>query len=262
MSRILSININGVKAFYNRGVLPDLLNKYNPDIVALQETKASETDTYYWLSDHAGDYLIVSNESKGKRGYAGVAFMVKKSFIGSNPITIEKPEIDSDDEDFMYYATGRVITIKINGFTIINTYVLNSGSGKEDYRSYYNTWFKNYIKRFESDNLIVCGDFNVCHKEIDQYNWNNAYDTAPGLYEFEIDDFSELMDKNKLFDSFRELHPTEKKYTWFAYQSKGTFPDKGWRLDYFLVNNMSFVKNSEILYDKVSDHYPILLDYD
>lgn len=251
--RLLSININGVKAFYNRSVLDRILEMYDPDVIAFQETKASEYDTYYWLSEYT-DYKIHTQSSKTKKGYAGVSFMIKKSLPN---YSVKFTELGDNE-----YFSGRIIELDIYGFKIVNVYTLNSGN-KEDLRDEWDELFNEYIKSINNDNLILCGDFNVCHTDLDYHDPENI-DTYPGLYIFEKNNFTRLINDNNLVDTFRYFNPELRKYTWFNQRIPSHYENnKGWRLDYFLVSKNIINKIHNSLIDdrnKVSDHYMIILD--
>lgn len=255
--RIVSLNINGMKAFYGRKVLDSFIIDYNPDIICLQETKCKTSDTGYWLCEYS-DYHVYSSENIKRPGYAGVATMVKKS-LNLNTI-VSAPELSNINE----YFGGRVLVTSFKDLTIVNVYTLNSGSGKEDLRPQWDEIFhamiSNLMKR--NKNIVIVGDFNVCYSDLDHYNRSKYYDNYPSCYQFEIDGMKKLLDLG-FTDAWRELNPDIRQYTWFSWRGNAWENNYGWRLDYPLVSNnlKSRVIDSVILDSrKMSDHFPIILD--
>lgn len=252
---IVSLNINGAKAFYNRGVMMDFIDRFNPDILCLQETKCSSGFVPYWLQDYDPYYNFYSVSNNSKSGYSGVSILVKKSIHSYNVVIPNNFELESE-----YYG-GRIIGLDFGDTLLLNLYVLNSGSGKEDLRDNWDELFHKYLSTIENKNLIITGDFNVCHQDIDNYNREKYYDNYPGCYEFEINNMSKLMKDFNLIDAYRELNPTKRQYTWFNPRIPNQFDNNlGWRLDYFLISKGLDYKDC-LIYDdtKYSDHFPIEL---
>lgn len=257
--KIVSINANGLRAYYNKQALSTLISECNPDVLCIQETKCT-VDQVNDIFKEYPQYNIVASENKEKAGYAGVAIAYKPELSKYGYITTQVVDIDND-----YYSTGRIVELYIGNTIIMCVYTLNSGSGKEDLRSHWNGLFSDYIENcVDSFNLIVCGDLNVVAGPNDYWSdFGSAIDSGPGLYEFEIKHFYELTKSYSLVDSFRELHPDERKYSWFNYRTGARKRNAGWRLDYFLVsrNLMNKVNDSNVLSEMDgSDHSPIELE--
>lgn len=261
--KLMNLNINGLKAFYNRGegegsLLDELLNEFDPDVLIFNETKCSKEDYQYWLSEWTDKYALVSAPNQYKAGYAGVGMMLKKTgdpkllFQVSTPVMI-----DSE------YDTGRIITLEYEDFYLVGTYVLNSGD-KDDLRIEWDKEFREYLKTLQADKpVIILGDLNVCRAENDCWEFETYFDEMPGVKGYEIEDFANLLSDGYI-DSFRKFHPEDEQYSWFSYRGNSRWTNKGFRLDYALVDKRLEDKiiNSSILGGacQYSDHSPILLE--
>lgn len=261
--KIGSININGVNAFANTRFPGawEFFGFYGPDVLCIQETKGNQQKVENCLRSHLDSYSYIPfvSHSKGKAGYAGVALFIKKSFLDANPYRITSVELtdfmDKSDpllNNMYYYGTGRIIQYESDDTIIISVYVLNSG-GKEDLRVKWDVLFTDYLKKLPKDKKIyVLGDFNVCEGHLDMWNWGNALNTSPGLMQFEIDGFHKLIEETGFVDTFRNLNPDLRKYSWSAPKVPLS---KGWRLDYILTNRIDTVEISTILSEvRASDH--------
>jgi exodeoxyribonuclease-3 len=249
--KILSLNVNGLKAFYNRSVLDRIISKHSPDILCLQETKCTDSYAGYWLCEYS-DYSVIAAHNYLKSGYSGVAMMVKNELL-EQIINIKKPIILKNNE----YAPGRVITLEFDTLYVTTVYTLNSGSDKYDYRIEWDEAFINYLSTLKDKPNIVLGDMNVCHSDMDHYHFDKYFDTCPGLYKVEIDGFTKLLNNLDLVDTYRKLHPDSIEYSWFSYMGKARENGNGWRLDYALASKslMSLIKDSFIDNEEVrSDH--------
>lgn len=251
---IISINVNGLRAFTKKGGMKHLTDTYNPDIICFQEIKCPSNDVKKIATSYG--FLSISNPNKIKRGYAGVAIMYRPEIQG-----IKGGEVVNLSSD--PYMLGRVVRLDFETFSLFSVYTLNSG-GKKDLRKEWDNLFLDYVKQFKRK--IITGDLNVCHTALDHHDWVKSKNTMPGLMEFEINGFSRLIESCNLIDSFRELNPYSKSYTWFPNFNtlKLMRKNKGWRLDYFLVseelmNRVQDVKNLNSIEDKISDHLPIQL---
>lgn len=262
--RIININVNGVNAFANRAEgANSFFSNFQPDIICMQEVKGSIAKLVSSLGKYIGDYYAFVNDSKGKVGYAGVAMLLSKKWVGDRKYAIHADELadllEVDNPTFRHYCTGRILRLETEEFNLITVYTLNSGN-KEVMRILWDELFLKYIMSLPQDKpLIISGDLNVCHTELDMYKWHESLNTSPGLMSFEIEGMNRLMSTANLTDAFRKLNGNQKKYSWFAWNGKGTFPNYGWRLDYYLCNPKAIELVSEcgIPYCKVSDHYPI-----
>lgn len=265
--RIININVNGVSAFGTRSSgANQFFKSFNPDIICMQEVKGDKHRVTDSLGKYISGYEVYVNESKGKSGYAGVAMLLSKDWIGDRKYEIKAIELADFingyiPEGFMHYCTGRILQLDTKEFTLVTVYTLNSGN-KDELRKTWDGLFLSYIMSLPKDKpLIISGDMNTCHTELDMYKWKSSLNTSPGLMQYEIDGFNDLLKYAEVKDAFREMNGDQRKYTWFAWNGKGTFPDYGWRLDYYLCNElaMKLVTECGIMYCKVSDHYPINL---
>ncbi len=243
-----SWNVNGLRAALNKGFM-DFLHDNNPDIIALQETKMERGQAVIDLLEYKEFW-----NSAEKKGYSGTAVFTKADPISSS-IGIGIEEHDKE---------GRVITLEYDKFYFVDVYTPNAKDklARIDYRIEWEDAFRNYLVKLDSIKpVIVCGDLNVAHKEIDlkhpKANRNNA-----GFSDQERKKFSELLDAG-FVDSFRYLYPNEiDKYTWWSYRFNARATNAGWRIDYFLVSER--LKDSIIdfvIHDNVmgSDHCPVSL---
>ncbi len=269
--KIISWNINGIrsnvvcegtlKKNFNYDKLQDsnlkvLIGNYEPDIICFQETKCSSEIGSKILPDDDLYPYKYWNESKGEgrrgSGYSGTALWSK---IEPNFVNFE---YDNFNDDY-----GRFIYVEYETFCLINIYVPNSG-GNYDYRKEWDLKLKKVMDSIQKP-LIITGDFNVVSESIDI--WNNQpfrLENSPGLYKHEKVMFHSFLEN--FIDVFRYKYPTkDKKYTWWNTITKSRLQNKGWRIDYFLIQKkfITFVKDCLIL-DEImgSDHCPILLELD
>ena len=202
------------------------------------------------------EYYTYWNNSIEKKGYSGVSIMTKikpKNF---------KYGIDSDKND----TEGRVITLEFDDFYLVAVYVPNSGEGLKRLLYRVDEWDKQFLKYLarikKKKNVIVTGDFNVAHRDIDIYD-PFGKDKQPGFTPQERQSFQGLLDTG-FTDTYRHLYPDKQEFTFWANRAKSRVNNKGWRLDYFLVNNQMQYKqdihDSSILTNYTgSDHCPIKL---
>jgi len=250
---ILSWNVNGIRAVAKKNFFEDFA-KLSPDILCLQETKAQEDQVAETLEQIQG-YHIYSNSAE-KKGYSGTAILTK-----------EKPLSATNDIGIAEHDTeGRVLCLEYESFYLINVYVPNSGNDLKrlGYRQEWDKAFFEYLKSLEeSKPVIVCGDFNVAHKEIDLARPKPNYNKSAGFMQEEIDGMDRYVEGG-LIDTFRYFYPNETdKYSWWSYRAGARGKNVGWRIDYFLVSK-SFVENiksASILHEIMgSDHCPVSIE--
>ena len=248
--KIVSWNVNGIRAIAKKTFFSDL-EQLGPDILCLQETKAQEHQIAETLMPLNG-YHIYSNSAR-KPGYSGTAVLSK-----IRPINVTKG-INKDEHD----TEGRVISLEFEDFFLVNVYVPNSGSELKrlGYRQNWDNAFFNYLKNLEKNKpVIVCGDLNVAHKNIDLARPKANYNKTAGYMQEEIDGMDRLT-AGGLTDTFRYLYPDETgRYSWWSYRAGARSKNIGWRIDYFLVSEsfLPSVKNSFILENiSGSDHCPV-----
>ena len=248
---LISWNVNGIRASVRKG-FNDIFNEIDADIFCLQETKAQDDQTIEALKDIEGYHLVVN--SAVKKGYSGTAILTKEKPI-STSIDIGIEEHDQE---------GRVTRVEFEDFNLVNVYVPNSGSGMKrlEYRATWDAAFKDYLVGLKNEKpLVVTGDFNVAHTEIDLARPKPNYNKTSGYTQVEIDGFENLLGEG-LVDTYRALNPEQIQYSFWNQRFGARERNVGWRIDYWLVSEdiMDAVANAAILDDIYgSDHCPIEL---
>lgn len=245
MMKLISWNVNGIRAIIKKNFMK-FLNKENPDILCLQETKI---DYAYPLLNL--DYKTYWNYAE-KKGYSGTCVFTKVKPL-SVSYGIGKEEHDKE---------GRVLTLEFKDFFLVNVYVPNSKREllRLDYREKWDNDFKEYLKELDKDKpVICCGDLNVVHKDIDIARPKSNYNKSPGYTQIEIDGFENIL-KSDFLDTFRLFNQEPNNYTWWSYMHNARDKNIGWRIDYFIVSERfkDKVKDASILTGVMgSDHCPI-----
>ena len=251
--KIISWNVNGIRAIIKKNFINDI-NKLDADIICLQETKANveQTKTALTVFDQ---YHVFANSSKARKGYSGTAVLTR----------IKPLKVTYDINIKIHDQEGRVILLEYDNFNLINVYVPNSGQELKriEYRTLWDKDFLNYcISTNRNKPLVITGDFNVAHQEIDIARPKANYNKTSGYTQIEIDGFSKFLD-NGFVDIFRMKNPEEIIYTWWNYRFRARERNVGWRIDYFLIDkNLVKIVNSIDIEDKIlgSDHCPITLE--
>jgi exodeoxyribonuclease-3 len=248
--RIISFNVNGINAAKKNGLL-EFMQAEKADIYCFQEVKANEdTIDPSLLEIECYSFYPFYSKKKGHHGTACYSKIEPLAVVNG----IEKEEVDEE---------GRVITMEFPSFYLVNAYVPNAGRGlpRLDYKLAFNETFLKYCEGLrQSKNLILCGDLNVAHKEIDIKNPKQNVKNA-GFTPEERESFSKFLDAGYL-DTFREFVTEGDHYTWWSQRSDAKERNIGWRLDYFVINTefRPSLVNSEILKEvDVADHCPIRL---
>ena len=247
--KLVSWNVNGLRAVWNKG-FEDIFKNINADIFCIQETKMQEGQ----LDVNFDGYYNYFN-SAIKKGYSGTAVFKKiKPIDVSYGIGIE----EHDQE-------GRVITLEYKDFYLVNVYTPNSQRElvRLSYRQNWEDDFRAYLKKLDKKKpVILCGDLNVAHKEIDLKNPKTNRKNA-GFTDEEREKMTELLD-NGFIDTFRYLYPDKENcYTWWSYMMKAREKNVGWRIDYFIVSDRikEEIEDAKILSEVYgSDHCPVELD--
>ena len=250
----LSFNVNSIKAYLGKDLLSQWL-PLSPDFISIEELKLSEKEhkDFPFVIEGYTPYWTVS---KVKKGYSGTAILTKRK-----PLSVHYGLIDGK-----YDEEGRATTLEFENFYYVTLYVPNSGEEmyRLDFRMQFEKDLREYLTLLKNKKpVIVTGDLNVAHNEIDLKNPSTNHHSA-GFTDEERREFSKLLDLG-FVDTFRKLHPEEKKYSYWSYFRNARKTNAGWRLDYMLVTEDIFplVKRSEILNDVFgSDHCPVLLDID
>ena len=249
--KIISYNVNGIRAAINKGLI-DWLKAANPDVVCLQEIKALEEQLDLDLFSEAG-YNYNYWFSAQKKGYSGVAILSKEE-----PDHVEfGTGIESMDFE------GRNLRADFGDVSVMSMY-LPSGTNdaRLQHKFNYMDMIHDYLHnlRAETPNLIVCGDYNICHEEIDIHN--PKMKGVSGFLPEERAWLGKFIDSG-FIDSFRHLNPEKQEYSWWSYRANARANNKGWRLDYAMVSQplQENIKRAVILTEAVhSDHCPILLE--
>ena len=246
--KLISWNVNGLRACLTKGFL-DFVQLEQPDIMALQETKMQPEQVNFDLPG----YELYFNSAE-KKGYSGTAVFLKEKPLG---VTFGMGIEEHDHE-------GRVITVEYPGFYFVTVYTPNSQDGlrRLAYRMTWEDALLAYLKGLdEKKPVIVCGDLNVAHEEIDIKNPKSNRMNA-GFTDEERAKMTMLL-SNGFADTFRRLYPDARdRYSWWSYRFHARDNNAGWRIDYFLVSErlMEKVKDSLILSDVYgSDHCPVVL---
>ena len=246
--KILSYNVNGIRAALNKG-FADWLNAAEPDVICLQETKALEEQIDTALFEQLG-YKHFWHSAQ-KKGYSGVAILTK-----TNPINVQEGTgIEHMDIE------GRVIRADYKNISVISLY-LPSGTNlnRLEYKFKFMDDFQDYINSLKKDypRLVICGDYNICHRAIDIHDPVRNKNVSGFLPEERqwIDTFINC----GFVDSFRYLNPEPHQYSWWSYRANARINNKGWRIDYNLVsdNLKNNIKRAYLLPEvKHSDHCPV-----
>lgn len=250
--KIISYNVNGIRAAIKKGFIEWLKNS-NTDVICIQEIKANKDQLDLSLFSEIG-YKYNYWFSAKKKGYSGVAILSKHK-----PKHIEYGT-GIDHMDF----EGRNLRIDFEKISVMSLY-LPSGTNiaRLEYKFQYMKEFKDYVQKLKENipNLVICGDYNICHKAIDIHDpiRNSKVSGFLPLEREWLTDFINL----GFIDSYRKLNKDPDRYSWWSYRANSRANNKGWRIDYNLVSNTlnSNIKSSSIL-DQIfhSDHCPIVVE--
>lgn len=246
--KFVSWNVNGLRAVCGKGFC-DIFADFDADFFCLQETKMQEGQLDLSFPDYESYW----------------DYAQKKGYSGTVTFTRHKPKAQSqgmgvDEHD----REGRIVTLELEDFYLVNVYVPNSQEGlaRLDYRMAWEDDFLRYVKRLDAVKpVIICGDMNVAHKEIDLKNPKTNRKSA-GFTDEERSCFTRLLESG-FVDTFRHFHPdVEGAYSWWSYRFKGRERNVGWRIDYFLVSErlLPRIVDAAIRSDVMgSDHCPVTL---
>jgi exodeoxyribonuclease-3 len=247
--KLISWNVNGLRACLGKGFL-EVIERLNPEVVCLQETKMQQGQAEVNLSGYSQFW-----NSAVKKGYSGTAIFSRvRPLSESYGIGISK----HDQE-------GRVITLEMNDFILVNVYTPNARQEliRLDYRLEWEDAFRTYLQKLDKIKpIIVCGDFNVAHQEIDLRHPDTNHHN-PGFTDQERGKMTELLEIG-LRDTFRTQYPNHKDaYTWWSFRGNARTNNSGWRIDYFLISQRLIPRmTNAIIYPEIfgSDHCPIGLE--
>ncbi|WP_294733948.1 exodeoxyribonuclease III [uncultured Flavobacterium sp.] len=252
--KIISYNVNGIRAAFTKGFI-DWLGQADPDIICIQETKANKDQVA--LDDiEAAGYPYHYWFSAQKKGYSGVAILSKHK-----PLNVAYGTgIEHMDNE------GRNIRLDFEDFSVMSLYLPSgTNSARLDYKFQYMDDFYDYIESLKQEhpNLIVCGDYNICHEAIDIHDPVRNKKTSGFLPEERawLDKFI----NNGFIDSFRLFNKEPHNYSWWSYRANARNNNKGWRIDYAMVTEPMHDKLTRgyILPEaKHSDHCPIVVEFE
>lgn len=259
--KIASYNVNGIRAAINKGFL-DWLKATNPDVICLQEIKANKEQLDLELFENAG-YPYHYWFSAQKKGYSGVAILSKtepENIVYGTGIDSMDFEGRNLRADFPPSSSGG------KAVSVMSLY-LPSGTNdaRLEHKFDYMDRFQDYITQLKKDipNLVICGDYNICHNEIDIHN-PKGLSNVSGFLPAERKWLGNFINSG-FIDSFRHLNPETQTFSWWSYRANARNNNKGWRLDYALVAEplQQNINRAVILTQAVhSDHCPILLELD
>ncbi len=249
--KFISWNVNGLRACLNKG-FREFFEQQQADIFCIQETKMQQEQAEIEFNGYRQYW-----NSAEKKGYSGTAVFTKHE-----PLTVVY-----DIDDPAHIGEGRAITLEFETFYLVNVYTPNAqrGLARIDYRMSWEDAFRRYLMRLDGKkSVVLCGDLNVAHQEIDLKNAKTNVGNA-GFSNEERGKFTELLEAG-FIDSFRTLYPeVTGAYTWWSYMFNARANNAGWRIDYFVLSERmrSHLKDSVIYADVMgSDHCPVglLLD--
>ena len=250
--KIISYNVNGIRAAMKKG-FAEWLQQANPDVICLQEIKALEEQVDIEAIENAG-YPYHYWFSAQKKGYSGVAIFCKEK-----PNHIEYGTgIESMDFE------GRNLRIDYNEVSIMSLYLPSgTNSARLEFKLNFMAEFQKYVNELKKDipNLVICGDYNICHEAIDIHN-PVANKNSSGFLPIEREWIGNFINSG-FIDSFRYLNKESHHYTWWSYRANSRANNKGWRIDYHMVSKplQENIKRAVILPDaKHSDHCPLMVE--
>lgn len=254
--KLITYNVNGIRAALNKDWLT-WLEAANPDIVCLQEIKASP------------DQIITALPLLEKLGYEHYWYPAqKKGYSGTAILTkISPTHVEYGCGDCDYDFEGRVLRADFRGFSVLSTYFPSGSSGdlRQAFKYRFLKDFQVYIDQLKLSrpNLIISGDYNICHKPIDIHNPKSNANSS-GFLPAERE-WMENFINTGFVDTFREFNPDPHHYTWWSFRAGARTKNLGWRIDYNLVSQglQSALKRSSILSQAIhSDHCPVLVEFD
>mgnify|MGYP000945375898 FL=1 len=272
--RLFSWNVNGLRAVLKKQAIQNFLNEQNPDFCCFQEVKAKPEQVKKEILDTPLENYQLHWNSAVRPGYSGTMTIAKTNlpilstetnlseYFKSPDFDQAKSELLENDGFGSPFSEGRVLTLETENFYLVNVYTPNSKTDLSRLKLRHELWdplFLAYLKHLEKTKpVVVCGDFNAAHQEIDlarpKQNTKNA-----GFTIEERQGISEIL-KQDFIDTFRSLNPDSNRYTWWSHWGKTRENNIGWRIDYFFISK-SLEKNLEAaeIYESIlgSDHCPI-----
>lgn len=248
MVKLISWNVNGIRAVWKKGFL-EFVKAESPDVLCIQEIKAHPDQVDQKLTEYRHHFW----NSAERPGYAGTAIFSK-----IKPISVRY----NFGKEENHKEEGRIITLEFAEYHLMTVYTPNSGRGlvRLNYRQEWDQLFLNYVRKLEKKKpVVICGDLNVAHTEIDLANHKSNYNKTAGYTQVEIDGIQRLLDAGYI-DSFRSFVKEKGHYTFWSQMFNARARNVGWRIDYFLVSEKlkNKLKDAFILPSVMgSDHCPV-----
>ena len=253
--RVISINLNGIRSAFNKGLLP-WLSQQSADIICLQELKAQAAEMTTEMATPPGYYGYFHFAEK--KGYSGVGIYSKLK-PDTVIVGLGIPEFDSE---------GRYIEAQFGNLSVISLYLPSGSSGEERQavKFKFMAAFMPHLRKLHASGreVLICGDWNIAHTEKDLKNWRGNKKNSGFLPE-ERAWLTELFDEVGFVDVFRKLHPELEAYTWWSNRGQAWAKDVGWRIDYQIATpGIARQALSTGIYkeQRFSDHAPLTVDYD
>ncbi|MDR0588731.1 MAG: exodeoxyribonuclease III [Burkholderiales bacterium] len=258
MMRIITLNTNGIRSAEKKGVAKWLNTLPLWDVLCIQELKAQRDEIPETLKEPRLANIAQSAFFPAqKKGYSGVSVAASQPFRATCGLGV--PEFD---------AEGRYLQADFNNLTVVSLYVPSGSSGEERQAAKYRFLdvFLPHLKRLaqEKEHLIICGDINIAHHEIDLKNWRSNQKNSGFLPE-ERAWLTTMLQETKLVDVFRQLDKRAEQYTWWSNRGQAWAKNVGWRLDYqFASPKIAATARAATIYkdERFSDHAPLIIDYD
>lgn len=253
--RIITWNVNGLRAIWKKGDLQDMISKYDPDVLGIQETKSEEEQLHIETKNHK-EYKSYFLSSTMRKGYSGVAVYTKKE-----PVSVTRTLQVKDFRD----DEGRLVTLEYDKFFLMNCYFPNGGKSEEHfaYKLEFYKHFLNLAKKLEKTKpVIFMGDVNATVGDIDlaRPKENAGHVGCTPEERAELKKFVE-----SFVDVWRQENPEKQEYTWWDMKSRARDRNIGWRIDYIFISKslQNKVRDIQIIGDQFgSDHCPVLIDID
>ncbi|MDH4055842.1 MAG: exodeoxyribonuclease III [Gammaproteobacteria bacterium] len=255
MFRVISLNANGIRSAARKGFF-EWMDKQNADVVCVQETKAQVdqlTDAIFMPGNYHCYY-----EDAAKKGYSGTAIYTRHK-----PTRVIRGYGDSEFDN-----EGRYLEVQLGGLSVVSLYLPSGSSGEVRQEAKYRCLdsFSEHLKKLQrrKSEYIICGDWNIAHKEIDLKNWKGNRKNSGFLPE-ERAWLDKVFGEYRYTDAFRTLPQEPDQYTWWSNRGRSWDTNVGWRIDYQVVTPglKDKVKRTDIYKDeRFSDHAPITMDYD
>jgi exodeoxyribonuclease III len=254
--RVITLNVNGIRSAERKG-LSDWLTHMSWDVLCVQELKAQHQDIPETMSADALGMRQVAFEPAQKKGYSGVALYAAQPFVVHHGLG--NREFD---------AEGRYVQADFGNLTVVSVYVPSGSSGEERQAAKYRFLdiFLPHLNKLiaQKKHVIVCGDINIAHKEIDLKNWKSNQKNSGFLPE-ERAWLDTMFAETGLIDVFRQLDPRAEQYTWWSNRGQAWAKNVGWRLDYqWATPDIARHAQAALIYkdERFSDHAPLVIDYD